>query len=517
MKTYNIGFSGPSEPIFQAIMASEEPVNFLKVLEGIKVIRCTTDIAVAELLAIPGVTFVEEDTVIGFNEIFTDDWHIRRLGSQFLPIPVSKPIANLGLGSTIFVLDTPLSQDFLDSEEMIEADIRLSSLYSKGIVSSSPHGELMTSLIVGKTVGVSPKASVVSVPLALGTTLTQFDILEALDAILLDPQRPNVSVLLCSWGIPKSRLIDTKITELQDAGIVVVAAAGNSGVAADTISPAGLDSVVGVGASDAFDRVMSWGTGMSNWGPEVDVFAPGVDVTGFTKDGFVVSSGTSLSAAVVAAVAGQIISRFPEYTAPNVQKHLTDSAVPDILFWDGEVYETTPNRLVQSVRLSSQQLWKSFDQDVLYVKRGEKISLDVFYTEPIVKAAYGKFQAGSRKTILPFSWIKTRHTKGEKLRLNISPDDSVDIGQYIVIVVGYDENNQAISSHWIRVGVFGETIDEIDETEELYVVENDKGETYVEAYSDCCDLICFKGTVCCSDSGDAGSYYCTEIPAGFCC
>lgn len=71
----------------------------------------------------------------------------------------------------------------------------------------------------------------------------------------------------------------TKVEQLaidhaRSRGAIVVVAAGNSGKSVADFSPAGLRGVVTVTATDRADKR----AGFSNWGPLVDIAAPGVDV-----------------------------------------------------------------------------------------------------------------------------------------------------------------------------------------------------------------------------------------------
>ena len=71
----------------------------------------------------------------------------------------------------------------------------------------------------------------------------------------------------------------TKVEQLavdhaRSMGAIVVVAAGNSGQSVADFSPAGLRGVITVTATDRKDRR----AGFSNWGPLVDIAAPGVDV-----------------------------------------------------------------------------------------------------------------------------------------------------------------------------------------------------------------------------------------------
>ncbi len=91
-----------------------------------------------------------------------------------------------------------------------------------------------------------------------------------------------------------------------DHGMVIVAAAGNS--AAGVSYPAAFPPVIAVGAVDYNDRLAYF----SNFGPEIDVVAPGVNVLStIPYNGYESYSGTSMASPQVAAVAGLILAQHP--------------------------------------------------------------------------------------------------------------------------------------------------------------------------------------------------------------
>lgn len=100
------------------------------------------------------------------------------------------------------------------------------------------------------------------------------------------------------------------IRDAVDNGVVVVAAAGNVG--AGTEYPAAYDECMAVAATDMDDLRTGW----SNYGPEIDVAAPGEGIVGpvptwFWGPGsfpYASADGTSLSAPHVAGLAALIIS-----------------------------------------------------------------------------------------------------------------------------------------------------------------------------------------------------------------
>jgi len=126
-----------------------------------------------------------------------------------------------------------------------------------------------------------------------------------------------------------------------DRNVVLVAAAGNDGTAGVWYPAAYDDYVLAAAATDQNDhyvsRSMTDGAFGSNFGPEVDVAAPGLDILstwgiglyqrghpGFP--GYVYDWGTSMSTAYVSGLASLIISYRPELTNRQVMTVIRLSA-----------------------------------------------------------------------------------------------------------------------------------------------------------------------------------------------
>ena len=86
-------------------------------------------------------------------------------------------------------------------------------------------------------------------------------------------------------------LVQEAIDKAWNQGLVIVAAAGNSGVSG-AITPANCNNVIGVAASDGSDNKASF----SNFGSGVDVAAPGVNILSTDYvGGYAFFSGTSMA------------------------------------------------------------------------------------------------------------------------------------------------------------------------------------------------------------------------------
>jgi len=115
-----------------------------------------------------------------------------------------------------------------------------------------------------------------------------------------------------------------------DKGVVVVAAAGNDGIASVTF-PAAYDAyVLAVTASDYNDAIAQF----SSFGPEVDVAAPGVWILGpapqwYVGEGglpYLFASGTSMASPHVAGLAALIKSAKPGLAVDDIMKLIRYSA-----------------------------------------------------------------------------------------------------------------------------------------------------------------------------------------------
>jgi subtilisin family serine protease len=139
----------------------------------------------------------------------------------------------------------------------------------------------------------------------------------------------NVRVVNASFGFvgAKYPTLDTKISELGDAGIFVVAAAGNSKQDNDinptfpAASPG--NNVLAVAAVDSQGNLASF----SNFGAEsVDIAAPGVSIWSLYLKDIVRMSGTSMATPFVAGSLALLIEQAPYASLVDVRSALLDGA-----------------------------------------------------------------------------------------------------------------------------------------------------------------------------------------------
>ncbi|MFQ5716431.1 MAG: S8 family serine peptidase, partial [Nitrospinales bacterium] len=108
------------------------------------------------------------------------------------------------------------------------------------------------------------------------------------------------------------------------AGIVLVAAAGNSG--GSVLCPACYASVIAVAASDANDNIPVW----NSRGPDIELAAPGVAIRSTWNDGkYNTISGTSMASPHVAGTAALMLADDPTLT-PHALRLLMQGAADDL-------------------------------------------------------------------------------------------------------------------------------------------------------------------------------------------
>ena len=131
-----------------------------------------------------------------------------------------------------------------------------------------------------------------------------------------------IKVLNASWGGGGySEVLDSLFKELNDLGVLIVAAAGNSGLSNDEnpFYPANYSASLSVASIDPSGHLSYF----SNYGRTVAVAAPGFDILStLPNNQFGFLSGTSMAAPFVSAAAAIIFSLDPSFTPEKVKSRL---------------------------------------------------------------------------------------------------------------------------------------------------------------------------------------------------
>ncbi len=128
-------------------------------------------------------------------------------------------------------------------------------------------------------------------------------------------------VMNLSWGgTGFSQTAQNIITAAHNAGVVIIASAGNDNVSTPHY-PSNFKYVISVGATDANDNK----SGFSNYMDSVDVMAPGSNIKMARADGlssYFNTDGTSFSSPIVAGLCGLMLSANPCLSPQEVEYYL---------------------------------------------------------------------------------------------------------------------------------------------------------------------------------------------------
>lgn len=220
------------------------------------------------------------------------------------------------------------------------------SVYPNLPADCAGHGTQVSSLIAGTNVGVAKKASVVAAQVldCLGDGKNS-DLIDALSWVIETHQKP--AIINMSLGGDRSPSIEKAVKAAISAGIPVIVSAGNSNIDACTQSPAAVAEAITVAASTQSNSRAKF----SNFGPCVDIFAPGVDILAATsllksRNGWKFSSGTSFASPFVAGVSALILEKYPQMTPAELLETIKTLGAVGVM--KSSDLNGSPNILVQA-------------------------------------------------------------------------------------------------------------------------------------------------------------------------
>lgn len=195
-----------------------------------------------------------------------------------------------GNSQKIALIDSGISKDQLSDKVKNLNFVKGESNYDL-----NGHGTMMLSLIKGtkNNPGICPDCSILSIKVMNKEESINPKLVSRAIETAIEEKATVINFSLGSYN--KNKLVEKSVKKALSRNISVVASSGDYGTN-ELMFPANMDDVISVGAIDRDNKIWD----QSNASKEVDINAPGVDVTvsGLDKKEFL-SSGTSQSTALI--------------------------------------------------------------------------------------------------------------------------------------------------------------------------------------------------------------------------
>jgi len=303
-------------------------------------------------------------------------WARIRVASTYRPLVSSYSINDTTYVQKpeLYIMDTGIDKthpEFQGADLEIEEWWCVPGIWETG--DQKGHGTSVASMAVGTNLGISDNVKLKIAKIAgnktdadgklidpgVGKQASILELGQCLDLIEADcVEDPDTTrILNVSWGVARSAYLDAKFESLMSAGVTVIAAAGNSGIDVELVTPAGIDGCLTIGASDKYDIP----AGFNNISPgdedlttsaglSLDLFAPGESVmvahTAGSTYKYGVTSGTSFAAPLVAGICG-VVGSMTEgmVTANEMKETIMTTATPNALLFEDTTFSEIQNRL----------------------------------------------------------------------------------------------------------------------------------------------------------------------------
>jgi len=191
----------------------------------------------------------------------------------------------------------------------------------------------------GRTFGISKAVTLIAVKVlgasGSGTVANVIRGVEWVTQEYIRTRRPSVASM--SLGSTTNGGLNEALTASFNVGVVYSVAAGGSGTSACNFYPASCPEALTAGSTIIINRDgqdYDQRTSSSNYGPCVDIWAPGSTITSCditSPDSFSTRSGTSMSCAHITGVVATLLSQNPNMRPPELSSKLLGMAQRDLI------------------------------------------------------------------------------------------------------------------------------------------------------------------------------------------
>ncbi|KXX79666.1 Subtilisin-like protease 6 [Madurella mycetomatis] len=271
------------------------------------------DLLINEIFSANEVEYIEQDAYININARAVQG----RATSGLARISHARPARggayifddSAGEGITAFVVDTGIRVTHSEFEGRATWG---ANFVDNDDTDGNGHGTHVAGTIGGLNFGVAKKVELVAVKvLDADGGGTNSGVIAGMQFVAETAERNGLggkAIMNMSLGGSRSRAVNSAINQVEAAGVVPVVAAGNEDQDTANTSPGSAEAAITVGA---IDQTNDRRADFSNFGPLVDVFAPGVNVLSAwsTSDNATRSiSGTSMASPHVAGIAAYLMA-----------------------------------------------------------------------------------------------------------------------------------------------------------------------------------------------------------------
>ena len=330
---------------------------------------------ILQVLEDPDIVSVEEDQMVqgalllenGFQyDLDTDimgqvttyavqqEWHTDRIDQRSRPLNGEYSSKYTGIGTDVYIFDSGIRY----SHQVFNGRARFGGYdyYNGRGEDCHGHGTHCAGLAAGRITGVAWDANVYSIKVLncnLGGSFAA--VIEGINYVVQRKRSTGRPTIISMSLIgPKSDAVNAALKTAKDAGIVVLAAAGNFRRDSCEYHPAASPHVITVGGTQEEGDQLYWFSRTSNspgtnFGPCVDIFAPGqwIRSAGHNCDDCTVSmSGTSMATPITAGVVALLMQENPSMSPDEIKQLLISRSTKDVLDFSVIRGTNTPNRLV---------------------------------------------------------------------------------------------------------------------------------------------------------------------------
>ncbi|RSM86677.1 S8 family peptidase [Kibdelosporangium aridum] len=286
---------------------------------------------------------VPDSQVHAYGEQLNPPWNLDRIDQRDLPYDGKYRWVTDAANVHAYVIDTGVRRTHSDLLGRVAPGVDL--VENDGNPNDdNGHGTFIAGIIGGTKYGVAKKITIVPVKvLSASGSGSMSTVIAGLDWITRNAKKPAVANM--SLGGSANQALDDAVRRSIASGVTYGVAAGSSASDAGNFSPARVKEAITTAATNINDCVHT----ASNYGPLIDLHAPGVNITGIWNSSDTATTtltGTSFSTPHAVGGAGLYLATHPTATPAQVEAALIANSTKDKLCG---LRPNTANRLLYTL------------------------------------------------------------------------------------------------------------------------------------------------------------------------